>query len=212
VKEDCRDAVSRLDRSRIPADTDAAVRSDLVQFWETIEPITRTMVNASDDEKYAFVQREVSPRRTQLYTRLLGITEADQQALQRNELDFAASRQAALRRLLKILGLCVALGLLVSWFSLRHAERLEAQTARHYEEVALAKRELERLSARLLEIEEEGRRSLSRELHDEIGQTLTALRIEIAHALKRADGPQMKDELERARALGTGPYFCPRSI
>ena len=212
VKEDSRDALSRLDRSRIPAGLDAAVSSEIAQFWEAIDPIVRTMVKATDDEEYAFVQREISPRRTRLYTTLLDITEADQQVLQRNEMEFAASRRAALRRLLKILGLCVALGLLVSWFSVGHAERLEAQTARQYQEATLAKHELERLSARLVEIEEEGRRSLSRELHDEIGQTLTALRIEIAHALKQADGQQLKEELEHARALAERSVQTVRNI
>ena len=212
AKADCQDALSRLDRSRIPADRDAALRRDFAQFWETMEPITGTMSNATDGEEYEFVQREVVPRRTRLYDELLEITEADQEVLQRDELDFAVSRQAALRRLLQTLGLCFALGLLVSWFSLRHAEHLEAETARQYEEVALAKRELERLSVRLLEIEEEGRRRLSRELHDEIGQTLTALRIEIAHALKQADGGQLKDGLDRARALTERSVQTVRNI
>ena len=45
--------------------------------------------------------------------------------------------------------------------------------------------ELQRLSARLIDMQEEERRRLSRGLHDEIGQTLTALRIEISHALVR---------------------------
>jgi hypothetical protein len=85
VKEDSREALSRLDRSRIPADLDAAVSSEIAQFGEAIDPITRTMVKATDDEEYAFVQREISPRRTRLYTTLLDITEADRQVLQPNE-------------------------------------------------------------------------------------------------------------------------------
>jgi signal transduction histidine kinase len=212
VKTACEDALRQLDHSRIAADRDSVLRQDLAEFWETIGPITRTMAQATDNEEYEFVQREVVPRRTRLYTELLEITEAEQDVLQRNELDFAATRKAALQRLLRTLGLCLTLGLLVAWFSLRHAEHLEAETARQYEEVALTKRELERLSARLLEIEEEGRRSLSRELHDEIGQTLTALRIEIAHALKQADGQQMKDELEHARALAERSVQTVRNI
>jgi len=39
-----------------------------------------------------------------------------------------------------------------------------------------------------LEIEEEGRRKLSRELHDEVGQTLALLQIEISHAQALLDG------------------------
>jgi len=59
--------------------------------------------------------------------------------------------------------------------------------------------ELQQLSARLLEVEEDGRRKLSRELHDEIGQTLALLQIEISHAA--ATPEPSRERLERARAL-----------
>src|SRR5262249_48712361 len=131
---------------------------------------------------YRFIQQEIVPRRNALYDSLQQITEEDQAALQKSELQFADHRLDAVRKLLFTLGLCVVLGFLVAWFSLRHAGRLEQATASHYEEVAQAKREMEQLSARLLELEEDGRRRLSRELHDEIGQTLAVLEIEISHA------------------------------
>src|SRR5947208_412804 len=86
------------------------------------------------------------------------------------------------RGLLAMLALGVLLSFLVARLSLRHADNLERKAELHYAEVEQARHELKQLSARLLEIEEEGRRRLSRELHDEIGQTLALLQIEISHA------------------------------
>jgi signal transduction histidine kinase len=205
-------ALSGVDVSRrVPANS-AALRNDLEQFWKVAESVARTMTGATDADEYAFVQREVAPRRSRLYAELVAITEADQQILQQAEHDFAASQRSALWRLLRTLTLCFGLAVLVAWFSLSHAERLEAESARQFEEVALGKRQLEQLSERLVHTEEEGRRRLSRELHDEIGQTLTALRIEIAQALKQAQTQPVKDGLSRARGLAERSIQTVRNI
>jgi signal transduction histidine kinase len=91
----------------------------------------------------------------------------------------------------------------VARLSLRLAENLEREAERHYAAVEQAKVELQQLSARLLEIEEEGKRKLSRELHDEIGQTLALLQIEISHAQALPDvrSAALRDRLGRAREL-----------
>jgi signal transduction histidine kinase len=112
----------------------------------------------------------------------------------------------------------LALGLLLSFavagFSLRHAANLERRAEIHFNEVEKARGELQQLSARLLEIEEEGRRRLSRELHDEIGQTLALLQIEISHvqaALTNQPG-RVTERLERARALADSTVQTIRNI
>src|SRR5206468_595560 len=77
------------------------------------------------------------------------------------------------------------------------------QAERHFAEVEQARRELQQLSARLLEIEEEGKRRLSRELHDEIGQTLALLQIEISQlqSLLATQPETIRERLKRAREL-----------
>jgi PAS domain S-box-containing protein len=51
------------------------------------------------------------------------------------------------------------------------------ENARLYEEVRTGRKQLQALSRRQLEVQEEERRTLARELHDEIGQLLTGLKL-----------------------------------
>ena len=150
-----------------------------------------------------FSKREVVPRRGELYNALREVTAADQRMLENSEGEFAGTRRRAAERLLLMLGLGVLLSVLVTRISLRHADNLEREADRHFAAVEQAKQELQQLSARLLEIEEEGRRRLSRELHDEIGQSLALLQIEISHAQALLAGPhaELRDRLARAREL-----------
>jgi signal transduction histidine kinase len=172
------------------------------------------MATAAAPAAYRFIQQEIVPRRNALYDAFQQLTEANQATLQRSELGFADQRQDAARRLLFMLGLCVALGLAVAGVSLQHAARLERQTAKQYEEVAQAKHELELLSARQLEAEEDNRRWLSRELHDEIGQTLAVLEIELtrAHSLTGEAQPDIRERLSRARELAEKTVQTARNI
>jgi signal transduction histidine kinase len=100
-------------------------------------------------------------------------------------------------------------------FSIRHSDNLADTAEKHYAEVEQAKGELQRLSARLLEVEEEGRRQLARELHDEIGQSLALLQIEISRAQAAASSGQpasLPERLERARALAEETVQTIRDI
>jgi signal transduction histidine kinase len=63
------------------------------------------------------------------------------------------------------------------------------QQARLHEQVREGRRRLNRLSRRVLEIQEDERRHLARELHDEIGQQLTGLKLSLELAARLpADG------------------------
>jgi two-component system sensor histidine kinase UhpB len=74
---------------------------------------------------------------------------------------------------------------------------------RAMDELGAARERLQGLSRRLLEVQESERKSLARELHDDIGQTLTALKLNL-EALQRgrdgaANGARVQEALETTR-------------
>jgi signal transduction histidine kinase len=72
------------------------------------------------------------------------------------------------------------------------------------EEAAAKNRLLGRISNHLVQAQETERRRISRELHDELGQALTALKINIdiaAHTLPEAPAPKLQRGLQEASRL-----------
>lgn len=196
-------ALAYLERTSLKDGTAPRLRNSLREFWTVVEPLPRTMLHAPKDRQFEWLQREVVPRRGELNTALLDLSAADRQKLQQSEKDFADTRRHAAARLALMLGFGVILSLVVARLSIRHSENLERRAECHYAEVERARSELQQLSARLLEVEEEGRRKLSRELHDEIGQTLALLQIEISHAqnMLPAQPAAARERLLRARDM-----------
>lgn len=183
--------------------TAATLRKSLGEFWAVMMPVPDTMLQVPDEGKFDFLQRVIVPRRGELYTALVDLTTADQQRLQESERQFAETRRHAAERLLAMLMVSVLLSSIVARLSVRHAANLEHEAERHYAAVEQTRGELQQLSARLLEVEEEGRRKLSRELHDELGQTLALLQIEITHAQAAlTTHPEaISERLSRAREM-----------
>jgi signal transduction histidine kinase len=214
LEKQSQEALEEIDKLRPSGAARRGLDIHLDEFWRAVRPIPQTMLNASDAEQYAFVQEEIVPRRSSVSNVLRELTAAEQQALQQSEADFGELRRSATRRLIFMLGFSVILALAVSRLSLRYSESLEKEKNRQYEEAVRARREQEQLSARLLEIEEDGKKKLSRELHDEIGQTLAVLQIEITNALAVADKPSgaVKERLRRARDLAERIVQTVRNI
>jgi signal transduction histidine kinase len=200
------DANATLDELQLTAAGNGSfpkVRANVQEFWTVLESTLGWTQEMRSSRAYQFVQSEVVPRRNAAGDLLRELATVNESVLKNSEAEFARSRRAAMFWLSGVVAFSVLLGLMVARFSLSYAGRLEREGLRRFEEVTQAKKDLEQLSARLLEIQEDERKRLSRELHDEIGQTLTALRIEISHALAgwRGGSPETQARLEQARAL-----------
>jgi signal transduction histidine kinase len=160
----------------------------LDEYWEAFEPLFDWTVVEKIMQSARFLRREVLPRREAVLAITREIEELNNSnlAIQRAE---AQRRQALFRedlydRLWRslLLGFFVAL---VAVLRLRMLERRSRAQRQHAEE---AEQEMRQLSQQLVAAQEEERKKLTRELHDHVGQMLTALRLEIGRAQRERPG------------------------
>jgi signal transduction histidine kinase len=109
-----------------------------------------------------------------------------------------AGRQAELRRdLFTLLAWGLLLGMVVALTAVYRLRRLEQRSDEERRVAEEAERQMRELSQQLVATQEEERKKLSRELHDHVGQVLTALRMELG-SIDRLRAP---DDLPLARAV-----------
>ncbi|MHB9141163.1 MAG: histidine kinase, partial [Paludibacter sp.] len=85
---------------------------------------------------------------------------------------------------------------LVSMTDITERKKIEEERNKLFLETKEASKQLRIISRRLLEIEEEERKSISRELHDEIGQTLTTAKINLQSIQKTNKSNKTRKELD----------------
>lgn len=182
LREESRGLLDQLDRLPAPGKPGPELRMKIDEFWGVVARVPQSTQNFDDAARYEFVQEEIVPRRNAVGDLVRAFTEISQRELKQSEAEFARSRRQFSQQLLLVLGLCLVTGTLVALFSIGHTEGLERKNRLQYEQVEAAKSELQQLSSRLMEVQEEERIRISRELHDEIGQMLATFRLELSRA------------------------------
>jgi signal transduction histidine kinase len=153
--------------------------AELSNYWQILGPIFQWDASRRRHEGYDFLRDEVFPRRAAMLAiagRIANINEQQLNAGNRR-VDYLLSEFQS--RLAMILLATLLLGSGMAVFSTWKILRLEARAHAQYREVVAARRQLEQLSARLVQAQENERRVLSRELHDEVGQALSAVLVEL---------------------------------
>jgi signal transduction histidine kinase len=157
----------------------ASLDAKLDDYWQAFEPLFDWTLVEKISQSASFLRREVLPRRQAVLAIALEIEELNNanHAIQRAEVTRRQEEfRTELRRLIwgsLFLGLVVALTAVIR---LRVLERRSANERAVAEE---AEHLMRQLSQQLVATQEEERKNLSRELHDHVGQMLTALRMEL---------------------------------
>jgi signal transduction histidine kinase len=175
--------------------------SRLDDYWQAFDPLFDWTPAEKALLSAGFLRREVLPRREavlQIASEIEELNNANHE-VQRAEVtrQYAAFR-SDLHKLLwgsLLLGVVVALTAVV---------RLRIVERRSDEERAVAEdaeRKLRQLSQQLVATQEEERKNLSRELHDHVGQMLTALRMELGRIDRLRQGPAIGTAVTESRQL-----------
>ncbi|HUA60208.1 MAG TPA: sensor histidine kinase [Verrucomicrobiae bacterium] len=138
-----------------------------------------------------------------------------------NDRTLRAADQAALAQFAHVqtnltwsLVLALGSGLILVLASMLYILRLEHQIQARYGELSRSRSELEMLSARLVEAQESERRKISRELHDEVGQTLGALLVDfgrLSAALSTAP-VEVRDQVDHMKSVAERSVQTVRNL
>jgi len=178
------------------------LRSELDAFWATLDPVLNHAANHQPARAWALLRGQVVPRREIVSRVLRRIQDINRVALSQEQADVDAIYADVRRRVWWSSGLALLVSLVVALAVTRHAGRLERQVHEQLLKDAENTTDLQRLSARLVSAQEDERRAIARELHDEIGQALTAVKVELAVAGRMAALTERGEEaLLEARRL-----------
>lgn len=201
IRMDSETALQTLDRLDSARTKNMALRAKVFRYFNSLSTLTA-----------AEQLREFVPLRTAALDAIEAFTEESQSDVRRVLATVADNRRRTTNRIFYLMCVVLVVALVAAAVTARYAIRRERERQTFLEETAKAKCELERLSANLLEVQEEERRALARELHDELGQILTALRMELSHSLARSGDAPERARMERARALAESCVSTVRNI
>lgn len=173
-----------------------ALRAELNDYWSILNPIFQWDAAERRRSGYAFLRDQVFPRRQNMLTLAGQIANLNDRQLDAGNHQIVSLLAGFQTRLLATLMAALALGVGLALFTMRKILSLEQQARLQYTEVAEARTQLKDLSARLLQAQEEERRALSRELHDEVGQALSAVLVELRN-LSAGLGIRAEEQLHR---------------
>jgi signal transduction histidine kinase len=155
------------------------LRAGLADYWKAYDPLFGWTAAEKVTRSAAFLRAEVLPRRNAV----LAIVQEIERLNDRNlaaARDAAAGRRASMQAALdRLLWQTLGLGLLVAAGSVLRLRILERRAHEQRRAAQEAESRMRQLSQQLVATQEEERRKLSRELHDHVGQMLTALRMEL---------------------------------
>ncbi|MGH9785895.1 MAG: histidine kinase [Terriglobia bacterium] len=175
------------------------LRRQVEDYSNTISEVVSQTAGGSRESRRNFVL----PRQRDDILRLSeSIVALNQQVFQQRRGERAQLHRDIERRIFWSTGLVVALSIAIAFSITFYAGRLESRIRLQSLRDLQSQRELQDLSLRLAHAHEEERRTIGRELHDEIGQALTAIKMNVALAQRSLEKPERAQALlEEARSI-----------
>ncbi len=178
-RRDIEDRLNALKRES-RADTRLSIprlEHELQQYFIALEPVFGWSPEQRSSRALYFLREQQRPRRQsiiQIADEIGRLTEASysQQLDQVNnsQIQFGADIE-------RVIVVAFLIGVIISIWTAARIATLEDRSERQRVNTEQAEEQLRSLSMKLMQTQEEERKTIARELHDEVGQTLTGLRL-----------------------------------
>ena len=216
LRESIQAEVAALEQAVGTENQEASVglREAILKYWDSMDPIFEWTPGEKAAQARAFLRHSVVPHRDAVLAAAERVGELSaRQTLERQQ-QVLRTQEVLKADLRRIAGVALILGLLVAVFSIIRTRSLEATAAVHLAEIEQIAAELRTLSQKLAKAQEAERRSLSRELHDQVGQMLTALSMELGNLeeLQGAPWEKFSGHLEDAKKLNQETLRTVRNL
>jgi len=179
-----------------------ALQRALDTYWNTLDLLIGPDAPQTYVQGTGLLRRQVVPARENILQIVDRIAALQSFSRQRQRVEASLLYEQVQARFMAV-GLATFVGaVVVAALAFRRVRRLETELHRRRLAEADNRLDLERLSARLVDAQEQERRHLARELHDEVGQALTAIKMDLGVALRApALEARTRTSLEEARGI-----------
>lgn len=157
----------------------ASLQHEVEEYWRVLDPVLTWDPLQRHRNGYRFLHDQVLPRRSSMLSIADTIASVNQQQLIERDHRLVDMFSSLRNRLAVAVAIMFLGGLALAFTSARYILRLESQTYANLQEVSKARQELRSLSARLVDSQENERKNISRELHDAVGQSMSAAQFEL---------------------------------
>lgn len=190
------------------------LQTQVDDYWRLLDFLTTIPEDNRRALGGAYLNREVVRRRSETLDLVDRIDQMNARQMAAGDALLNRTYDRLRLWLIAMVGITIAAGLYLAVFTIRSVLQLETELTRRYEENVRARGELKELSARLVSAQEEERRAISRELHDEVGQSLSALLMEAGNAAARVppDSAEVRRHVDSIRKLAEASVNVIRNM
>jgi signal transduction histidine kinase len=191
------------------------LQEEVEGYWDSLDPIFEWTVAEKAQRGSVFLRRNVLPRRQAVVNLAREMARINDENLEKERQRLQASQQVLQEFLFRMIAFTLGLGIMVAVLTTSRVVVLERRHEEQRKQIEQTQNNLRRLSRRLVQAQELERRALSRELHDEVGQTMTALGIELGNlekTLRNIDGEAFRACIEDAKRLNTKAMRAIRDL
>ena len=175
---------------------------ELDHYWSSIAPISALNAEPKKEPGNSVLRSDVLAQHAGTLAIAKELSAVNDDELKEIDRQISEVFAQFRRRLLMVATLAFGFGVILAGTTIIYSGRLEKSVEEKYHESLRAQRELKELSKRLVEAEERERRAISRELHDEVGQSLTALLVDVQNLTEMSDGESVfRPGLQKIKAL-----------